>query len=122
MIDLRQVDQWCPRCFADPTPGAAAADLETYMAVLGRAYMVPSTISADLAAPRTQEMIEGSLYLRMLMRNAAVARNDMGLRLVSQGELRAAITQFEEALRLRPELETARRNLAALEAQLAQRP
>jgi Flp pilus assembly protein TadD len=40
-------------------------------------------------------------------------RNDLGVNLVSQGRFREAIDQFEEALRLQPDLAVARRNLTA---------
>jgi Tfp pilus assembly protein PilF len=52
-----------------------------------------------------------------MLRNAAMARNEMGLRLASQGNVEAAVAQFEEAVRLGPELEAARANLAAVERQ-----
>jgi hypothetical protein len=117
LIDLRQVEQWCPRCIVNGVPVPAAAGLETYLALLGRAYMVPTTTAADLDADGTRQMVAGSGYLRMLMRNAAQVRNEMGVRLASQGRLDAAIGEFQEALRLRPEFEVARRNLNALEGQ-----
>jgi Spermidine synthase len=114
IVDLTQVDRWCPRCFVGDHESPAADGLEMYMAIVGRAYMVPSTRSIDLSDPGARQMIEQSSYLRLLLRNAAGARNDMGLRLASQGRLDGAIDQFREALQLRPGFKAAEDNLAAM--------
>jgi Flp pilus assembly protein TadD len=49
----------------------------------------------------------------------AEARNDLGFMLALQGRFEEAIAQYEEALRLRPDLELARRNLAEARRRLA---
>ena len=111
-VDLSRVADWCPGCFVGGKPAPAVEGLDTYLAVLARAYMVPlKGMTADFADPRTREMIKGSTYLGTILRTAAKVRNDLGVKLVSQGKLREAIDQFEEALRLQPELAVARRNL-----------
>jgi len=117
IIDLHKLDQWCPRCFARGATVPSAAGLEVYTAILGRAYMVSAPAAVDLDGENARTMIAGSTYLKMMLRNAAMARNEMGLRLASQGNIDAAVEQFEEAVRLRPELEAARANLAAVERQ-----
>jgi spermidine synthase len=113
IVDLTRLDEWCPRCFEGDRDAPAVEGLSEYMAVLGRAYMVPTTIQADLAAPSAEQLIAGSNYLRMLLRNAAEARNRMGVQLASEGRSDEAVEQFREALRLRPELKQAQENLAA---------
>jgi spermidine synthase len=120
MVDLRQVDRWCPRCFVGKDISPAADGLDTYMAILGRGYMVPTIGSADLSDARARQMIERSTYLRLLLRNAAAVRNDMGLRLASQGRLDLAIDQFREALLLRPGFQAAEDNLTATLARSGQ--
>jgi predicted membrane-bound spermidine synthase len=117
IIDLRHVDQWCPRCFAPEA--SSAAGLDSYMAVLGSAYMVPTRTAADFDSEDTRRMIAGSQYLRLLLRNAATARNEMGMRLAAEGRVNDATEQFREALRMQPGLDAARQSLAALERQSA---
>jgi Flp pilus assembly protein TadD len=54
------------------------------------------------------------LVLRAVVRQRpdyAEAHNNLGIALGSQGRLRDAIGQFEQALRLKPEFPDARRNL-----------
>jgi hypothetical protein len=112
VVDLSRVTEWCPRCLAGARPVPLAEGLDTYLAVLARAYMVPlEGMTANFADPRTRQMINGSTYLKTILGDAAHVRNDLGVNLVSQGRLGEAIDQFEEALRLQPELAVARRNL-----------
>ncbi len=120
IVDLTAVDRWCPRCFVGGRESPAAEGLDVYMGILGRAYMVPTRHPADLSEPASRRIIEQSTYLRLLLRNAANVRNDIGLRLVSQGRLDAAIDQFREALALRPEFTAAEDNLSATLARAGQ--
>jgi protein O-GlcNAc transferase len=47
------------------------------------------------------------------MPNSIEAHNNLGIALASQGKLEDAIDQFQQALRLRPDFEDARRNLGS---------
>ncbi len=113
-MDLGRIAEWCPGCFAGWKPVPVVTGLDTYLALLARAYMVPLRgMAANLADPRTREMIEGSTYLDTLLRDAAAVHNDLGVNLVLEGRLEEAIEQFEEALGLQSDLASARRNLTA---------
>ena len=113
VVDLGRIAEWCPGCFVSGKPVALVDGLDTYLAVLARAYLVSlEGMTANFADPRTQEMIKGSPYLDTILRSAAIVRTDLGVNLASEGRLEEAIEQFEEALRLQPELAMARRYLA----------
>ena len=114
VVDLGRVAEWCPGCFVSRTPVALVDGLDTYLALLARAYFVSlDGMTANLADPRTQEMITGSRYLETILHSAAIVRTDLGVNLASEGRLDEAIEQFEEALRLEPELAMTQRYLAA---------
>ena len=113
VADLSRIAEWCPGCFVGGKLVPLAEGLDTYLAVLARVYMVPlEGMTANLADPRTRQMIKSSTYLDTVVHNAAIGRTELGVNLASQGRLEEAIDQFEEALRLQPELAVARRNLA----------
>ena len=114
VVDLRGITEWCPTCFVSGKPIALVDGLDTYLAVLARAYMVPlEGMTANFADPQTQKMIKGSRYLDTILHSAAIVRTDLGANLASEGRLDEAIEQFKEALRLQPELAMTRRYLAA---------
>jgi spermidine synthase len=114
VVDLRGITEWCPTCFVSGKPIALVDGLDTYLAVLARAYMVPlEGMTANFADRQTQKMIKGSRYLDTILHSAAIVRTDLGANLASEGRLEEAIEQFKEALRLQPELAMARRYLAA---------
>ena len=114
VVDMGQIAEWCPRCFVSGKPVALVDGLDTYLAVLARAYLVPlEGMTADFADPRTRQMIKGSRYLDTILRSTAIVLTDLGVNLASEGRVEEAIEQFEEALRLQPELVMARRSLTA---------
>jgi spermidine synthase len=114
VVDLSRAAEWCPSCFINGKPVPLAAGLDTYLAVLARAYLAPVPgMTANFSDPETQRMIAANTYLEMILHSAATVHNDMGLNLVSDGRLDEAIGHFEEALTLQPDLASAQRNLSA---------
>jgi spermidine synthase len=109
---LSRIAEWCPGCFIGGKPAPLVEGLDTYLALLARVYDVPlEGMTANFSDPRTRQMIKSSAYLDTVLSNAAIVRTDLGVDLASRGRLEEAIDQFEEALRLQPELAVARRNL-----------
>ena len=114
IVNLSRIAEWCPRCFVSGKPVALVDGLDTYLAVLARAYLVSlEGMTANFADPATRQMIKESSYLNTILSSAAIVRTDLGVNLASEGRLDEAIEQFEEALRLQPELAMAQRHLTA---------
>ena len=112
VTDLNRIAEWCPGCFVGGKPAPPAEGLDTYLAVLAHVYMVPlEGMTANFADQGTRQLIKSSTYLDTILHNAAIGRTELGVNLASQGRLEEAIDQFEEALRLQPELAVARRHL-----------
>jgi tetratricopeptide (TPR) repeat protein len=105
VVDLTQVAAWCPKCFVDGRPAPLADGLDTYLALLGRAYMA-SRAEVDRAASlseREGRVIAGSAYLGAIVPESAELHNSLGIALARKGEFDTAIAEFRDALRLEPE-------------------
>ena len=105
VVDLGQVAAWCPKCFVDGKPVPLAEGLDTYLALIGRAYAA-STIDVRRArslAERQHRVILGSAYLGAIVPESADVHNVLGLGLAEQGRVDEAIAEFGEALRLEPD-------------------
>src|SRR5262249_48699214 len=64
LVDLDDVKTWCPKCFVGRPPAPPVEGLDTYVALLGRAYVAPATdvLKARELAERTGRVIAGSAY------------------------------------------------------------
>jgi predicted membrane-bound spermidine synthase/tetratricopeptide (TPR) repeat protein len=105
VVDLTQVAAWCPKCFVDGRPAPLADGLDTYLALLGRAYMA-SRAEVDRAASlseRERRVIAGSAYLGAIVPESAELHNSLGIAFARKGEFDTAIAEFRDALRLEPE-------------------
>ena len=111
VIDLSQIAAWCPTCFVKGKPVALAEGLDTYVAILARAYkgMPPSTDGQEGLADRTtSQMIQNSAYLRAVLDDhldaSAMAdlHNVLGLSLAAERKFDEAIAEFLVAVRLDP--------------------
>ena len=106
IVDLTQVGAWCPTCFVDGKPVPLVEGLDTYLALLGRAYAASAARGGPRAPPgrRTRTaLVAGSAYLGAIVPESADVHNILGIALAQQGRIDEAIAEFREALRLDPE-------------------
>jgi len=111
--DVREVAAWCPKCFADGKPVPLVQGLDTYLALLGRAYSATPAEAARtrLLAEGGTRRVDGSAYLGALVPESAEMHNILGSALADKGEFDRAIAEFREALRLEPDSASAHENL-----------
>jgi spermidine synthase len=104
IVKLDEVSAWCPRCFADGKPAPPVADLEVYLALLGRAYRASSdeVRRARVLAETEGRVVAGSGYLGAVVPESADLHNLLGIALASSGKIDEAVAEFREALRLDP--------------------
>ena len=105
VVDLSQVAAWCPRCFVDGKPVPLVEGLDTYLALLNRAYL-----ASRAEMTRTHRLpdfgtrvVAGSAYLGAIVPESADLRQFLGIDLAAQGKFDEAIAEFREALRLEPD-------------------
>jgi Flp pilus assembly protein TadD len=105
IVDLTQVSTWCPKCFVDGRPVPAVEGLDTYLALLGRAYAAPASevVSARRSTDRGDRVIAGSAYLGAVVPESADVHNLLGIALARRGRIDEAIPEFRHALRLNPD-------------------
>ena len=110
---MREVAAWCPKCFADGKPVPLVQGLDTYLALLGRAYSATPAEAARtrLLAEGGTRRVDGSAYLGALVPESAEMHNILGSALADKGEFDRAIAEFREALRLEPDSASAHLNL-----------
>jgi spermidine synthase/tetratricopeptide (TPR) repeat protein len=113
VADVREVAAWCPKCFADGKPVPLVQGLDTYLALLGRAYSATpaEAARARLLAEGGTRRVDGSAYLGALVPESAEMHNILGSALADKGEFDRAIAEFREALRLEPDSASAHENL-----------
>jgi tetratricopeptide (TPR) repeat protein len=105
VVDLGDVAAWCPRCFVDGKPVPVVEGLDTYLALMDRAYAAsPSEVSrARRLAERDTRVVAGSRYLGAIVPESAEMHNILGVGLAEQGRIDSAVAEFREALRLEPD-------------------
>jgi spermidine synthase len=113
VADLRQVAAWCPKCFADGKPEPLVQGLDTYLALLERAYGATPAEAARtrLLAEGGTRRVDGSAYLGALVPESAEMHAILGSALAGKGEFDRGIAEFREALRLEPDSASAQGNL-----------
>jgi tetratricopeptide (TPR) repeat protein len=105
VVDLGQVAEWCPKCFVDQKPVPLAEGLDTYLALVGRAY---AASAADVGrarrlAERRDRTIFGSAYLGAIVPETAEVHNLLGIELAAKGQIDEGIAEFRQAMRLEPD-------------------
>jgi spermidine synthase len=105
VVDLGQVAAWCPKCFVDQKPVPLAEGLDTYLALLGRAYVASAADvgRARSLAARRDRVIFGSAYLGAVVPETADVHNLLGIKLAASGRIDEGIAEFRHAMRLEPD-------------------
>jgi spermidine synthase len=104
LVDLRQVERWCPKCFDRGAPGPLARGLDSYLALMELAYRAsPREVAAARhRAEQERRLVAGSAYLGSLVPESADMHNILGIGYASAGDIDRALAEFREALRLDP--------------------
>jgi spermidine synthase len=115
VVNLGQVAAWCPTCFAGGKPVPLADGLDSYLALLERAYLASPIEGARARnlAERQGRTIAGSAYLGAIVPESAELHNVVGIGLAQKGRIDDAIAEFREALRLEPDSAMTRWHLGA---------
>jgi Flp pilus assembly protein TadD len=105
VVDLTQVAAWCPTCFVDGKPVPLVEGLDTYFALLDRAYKASAVEVARVrgVAAGPPRVIAGSAYLGAIVPESADLHNTLGIAFAARGKIHEAIDEFREALRLDPD-------------------
>jgi spermidine synthase len=104
VVDLSQCAVWCPGCFANGQPTPLVEGLDTYLALLGRAYAAsPAELGrAGALAEQQHRVIEESAYLGAVVPETADVHNLLGIDHARNGRMEDAIGEFRQALQLDP--------------------
>ena len=115
VVDLSQVGSWCPACFADGRPIPIVEGLDTYLALLDRAYTAsPEEVAhARSLSGHEGRVILGSAYLGAVVPESAEVHDIVGVALATKGAFDEAVTEFRTALRLEPNLAKAEWHLGS---------
>jgi tetratricopeptide (TPR) repeat protein len=105
VVDLTQVAAWCPKCFVDGKPVPLVEGLDTYFALLDRAYKASAIEVARVRriAVEPPRLVAGSAYLGAIVPESADLHNTLGIALAARGKMHEAIEEFGEALQLDPD-------------------
>jgi spermidine synthase len=115
VVDLSQVASWCPGCFDVGRPVPIVEGLDTYLALLDRAYMASAeeVAQARSLSERENRLIAGSAYLGAVVPESGDVHDMLGVGLATKGALDEAIAEFRTALRLEPDLAKAEWHLGS---------
>ena len=104
VVDLSKVGAWCPVCFMEGKPTQLVEGLDTYLALLERAYEAsPEDVTQARRLAERGRVIEGSEYLGAVVPESADVHDVLGVARASKGAVDEAIVEFRAALRLEPD-------------------
>jgi tetratricopeptide (TPR) repeat protein len=105
LVDLADIDAWCPTCFVDGAPAPLARGLDTYVQLMKLAYGAsPAEVAAvRQTSDRDGRVIAGSAYLGSIVPESAEMHNILGIASASAGDIDNALREFRQALQLAPD-------------------
>ena len=123
LVDLAGIEAWCPKCFVEGAPAPAARGLDTYLQLMQLAYAAsPADVAvARQLSEREGRVVAGSAYLGSIVPESAEMHNVLGIASASEGEIAAALVEFQHALRLTPDSAATHWHLGAALAALGER-
>jgi spermidine synthase/Flp pilus assembly protein TadD len=104
VVNLTDVAAWCPACFVGGKPVPLVEGLDTYLALLDRAYAAsPEEVAHARRLSRNEgRVIAGSAYLGAVVPESADLHDILGVAFASRGAIEGAVSEFRAALRLEP--------------------
>jgi spermidine synthase len=104
VVELTAVSSWCPACFVNGKPVALVEGLDTYLALLDRAYTAsPDEVAQVRRLSRSEgRLIAGSAYLGAIVPESAELHDILGVDFASKGAFADAIEEFRAALARNP--------------------
>jgi tetratricopeptide (TPR) repeat protein len=111
LVDLSAAATWCPRCFNGDQPVPAAANLDTYLALLDEAYRSPAAVAPEEGSRIPSRQVLGSTYLGAILPDTDAVHNVVGVTLLREGRYAEAADAFRAALKRRADSPDANRNL-----------
>jgi spermidine synthase len=104
VVNLTDVVAWCPACFVEGKPIPLVEGLDTYLALLDRAYAAsPEEVAHARRLSRNEgRVIAGSAYLGAVVPESADLHDILGVAFASKGAVEDAVQEFRAALRLEP--------------------
>jgi tetratricopeptide (TPR) repeat protein len=122
IVDLSDVEAWCPSCFVDGKPAPLVEGLDTYLALMNLAYTArPVGVVRTVPAGTQSRSIAGSGYLGAMipasadldavLRTAFTEKYQHATDLLEQRQFKEAVDEFLAALQLMPDSVEAHNNL-----------
>jgi tetratricopeptide (TPR) repeat protein len=129
IVDLSGAASWCPGCFVNGKPAPVVEGLDTYLALNNLAYKAPFSGGArTVPAGAPKRPIAGSGYLAAIVPASAdldallgaafLEKYQHATDLLEQRRFNEAVSEFREALQMRPDSVQAHNNLGIALASL----
>lgn len=114
LFDVADIFAWCPRC-VDEAGEPSVPNLDLYLRLAQQVYVTPVGEAVRAAsAAKGERRIMGSAYLGAVVPDSAEVHNLLGLALMRDDDVDAAIGEFQAALARDPTSPNARANLGQI--------